>query len=292
VDETSSTLAGLGNARSGARSEGRDAYFGVDRNCVNTAQGAHCCATNLYIEPGDAMRSVLTRSLLAMVAAGSVIIAAGCGGSGSNPGANSPASGSSSAQAANGQEPKQAPPHGFQWVGNSSQGIWVAVPKSWVAIDLSRLTVRQALHTLKGVSSATMRADLKTLKQHKALFVADLNSASASAHHFATNVNAFCNSEAIQPGPGAASIFDKALRNEYNTIHAHVVSLKNTQVSSTAVVIQTKLTLQATAGYTLTELQTANITNHSKICEVTLSTDNPHKYLRVLKRIQRTVITH
>jgi hypothetical protein len=230
-----------------------------------------------------------------MVAAGSVIIAAGCGGSGSNPGAGTKSSngaGSSSMQAADNQQPKQAPPHGFQWVGNSSQGIWVAVPKSWVAIDLSKLTVRQALHTLKGVSSATMRADLRTLKQHKALFVADLNSASASAHHFATNVNAFCNNEVIQPGPGAASIFDKALRNEYNTIHAHVVSLKNTQVNSTAVVIQTKLTLQATAGYTLTELQTANVTNHSKICEVTLSTDNPAKYLRTLKKIQRTLITH
>lgn len=246
------------------------------------------------------MRAVLTRSVLAAVAAGSLVMAAGCSGNGANSGAAashspsvsaSPSASASAAAVSGSQQPTQPPPAGYQWVGSSSQGVWMAVPKSWVAVNLAQLSLGQALQrvSLKGISSAAMRADITTLKQHNALFVADLNSAATSANHFATNVNAFCSPEVIEPGPGAVSVLDNALRIEYQNIHAHLISLKNTQVSTTAVVIQTEITLQSTAGYTITELQTADLTNHGTICEVTLSTDNPAKYLGTLQAIISTL---
>jgi len=242
------------------------------------------------------MRAALGRPLLAAVTIGSLIAAAGCGGtspkSAAAPSKTPTASPSASATPVPGsQQPAQAPPAGYQWVGNPSQAIWLAVPKTWVALNLSHLSLSQALKrvSLKGVSTAAMRANLTSLKQHDALFIADLTSASTSPNQFATNVNAFCSPEVIEPGLGAVSVLDKALRVEYDKIHARVLSLKNAQASNTAVIIDVELALQATAGYTLTELQVIDLTNQSSICEVTLSTDNPAKYLGTLKRISSTV---
>jgi hypothetical protein len=247
------------------------------------------------------MQAALRRPLLAVVAAGSLIVAAGCGGSSTPSAAGGSTAPSASATATTSpstspsalpgsQQPTQAPPAGFDWVGSSSQGIWLAVPKTWVALNLAQISLSQALRrvSIKGVSTSALLASLTKIKQHNGLFIADLGSASTSPHQFATNVNAFCSAEPIEPGLGAADLLDKELRIEYAKVHATVLSLKNVTVSTTALVIDAKLTLQTTAGYPITELQTLDLTDQSSICEVTASTDNPAQYLGTMRKINNS----
>jgi hypothetical protein len=244
------------------------------------------------------MRAALARPLIYATIAGSLITVAGCGGTASPPKPRASSSTTSPAVAAStpstvagSQPPAQAPPAGYQWVGSTAQRIWVAVPNRWVALDLSKITGAAAMQrvSLKGVPTATVRADIETIIKKHGLFAADVASAASSTHGFATNANAFCVTTAVEPGPGAASELDSAIRAEYASLNLHVLSLKNTAVSATRVIITTKLTAQTTAGFTVTEIQVADLTNQGKICYLTLSTDRPGTYLATFSKIAATL---
>jgi hypothetical protein len=244
------------------------------------------------------MRAALARPLIYAAIAGSLISVAGCGGTGSAPkpsassGTTTPAAAASSPPAvAGGKPPAQAPPAGYQWVGSTAQRIWVAVPNRWIALDLSKVSGAVALQKLsfKGVPNATMRADIESFSKKHGLFAADVAAAASSSHKFASNANAFCQTTAIEPGPGAASELDSGFRAEYASLHLNVVSLTNTVVSTSEVIITTKLTAQTTAGFTLTEVQVADLTSQGRICYLTMTTDRPATYLATFSKIAATL---
>jgi hypothetical protein len=251
-----------------------------------------------------AMRATLPRLVLATVIAGALAIAAtGCVGTGTGTGTGTSPSApvTSSAPAASqspaaqtpapgSQPPAQPPPAGYQWVGSSSQHFWVAVPKDWIALDLSKFTITAAVRqaSLKGLPTAALQADFQNLKARHALFIADPASAVSSPNQFATNANLFCGSTPIPPGTATANALDSTIRAEYVKIGAHLVSLKNTTVNSSEVVITSELTAQATAGFTVTELQVTHLTNN-RICELTLSTDQAATFLPTMRKIGRTL---
>ncbi len=246
------------------------------------------------------MRAPLGQIVLVGVITGSMILLAGCGGA-STPNAAGTATATTAPAATHSPAPKlpapgsqppaQPPPAGYRWVGSASQRFWLAVPREWLALDFSKISITAAVRraSLKGVANSTLTAGFQNLKQHHALFVADPASAVNSAHQFATNANAFCDPTAVQPGAASADGLDAAFKAAYIKIGAHLVWLRNTTVTSTKVIITSELTAQTTGGYTITEIQVADLTSQGRLCELTLSTDQPASYLPVLRKIGATL---
>jgi hypothetical protein len=246
------------------------------------------------------MRKVISRRLpLALTLAVAVPLAlSACTGTGPSAPPSHPSSTSTSAPVSSapatptaGQSPAAAPPAGYQWVGSSTLGVWVAVPRSWVAIDLSKISISAALKkfSIKGVPDTTMKTDMELLAKQHALFMADLQSALASVHKFATNANAYCTTTAIEPGPGSVSVISSELRSEYASLHVHVVSVTTLSSTSTNDAIRVQLEAQTAGGFTITEVQVADLTDTGHICFLTLSTDQPSTYLPTFDKISSTL---
>jgi hypothetical protein len=244
-------------------------------------------------------RSFMLRAVPAAVLAVAALALAGCGGT-SSPAASAtsaPATSASAASpaatvsAATAGKPSQAPPAGYQWVGIGPQNLWLAVPDSWVVLNLSNMSVTQAMERvrLKGQPAAAMRKDLEGLKQNHGIVVMDLASAATSPVKFASNVNAFCTSAAMEPGTGAASALQSGLKAEYAKVGAHVLAVKKITVSDSAVIVRLRIQLQSTAGYTVDELQYADLTNQGRICYTTFSTDRPGTFFPVFEKVAGTL---
>jgi hypothetical protein len=165
------------------------------------------------------------------------------------------------------------------------------VPKDWTALDLSKISVSAAVReaSLKAVATSALRADFRNLKQRHALVISDPASAVNSPNQFATTANVFCNPTVFLPGLGVVDALDSTIKAEYAKIGAHLVRLKNTKASSKEVVITSELTAQTSGGYTVTEIQVADLTSQSRLCELTLSTDQPAVYLHTMKKIGATL---
>jgi hypothetical protein len=254
-----------------------------------------------------AMRTQLGRTLLAAVTAALLLAVAACAGNSSTNASGTSATGTAStatpshtpaaqsptaqstpqAPLPGSQQPTQAPPAGYRWFGSPAQRIWLAVPRDWVPLDLSKISIGAALRkaSLKGVATSALRADFQAIKQRHGLVVTDPASSVNSPNQLATNANVFCNPTAVLPGPAAADALDSTMKAEYVKIGAHLVSLKNTKPTSKEVVITSELTAQTSAGYTITEIQVADLTSQSRLCELTLSTDQPTVYLPTMKKI-------
>jgi hypothetical protein len=254
------------------------------------------------------MHTSFMRMLIVGVTAGSLLALASCGGTSStnasgasptgtassatpshSPAAQSPAAHSTTGQspAPGSQRPAQAPPAGYRWFGSSAQRLWLAVPKDWTALDLSKISISAAVReaSLKAVATSALRADFRNLKQRHALVISDPASAVNSPNQFATTANVFCNPTVFLPGLGVVDALDSTIKAEYAKIGAHLVWLKNTMASSKEVIITTEVTAPTSGGYTVTEIQVADLTSQSRLCELTLSTDQPTVYLPIMKKI-------
>lgn len=241
---------------------------------------------------GDQMRATPRRLFTAVVMTGVMVTAAACAGSTpkSTPSAASPTV-SSSPQAASGQQPTSAPPTGYVWHGSSIQGIWVAIPKSWVALNLANMSLGQVTKRFAttGIGTAAMQADLANLKKQNALFFADLASYATSAHAFTTNASALCSpASVIQPGAGSIPGLEAGMRAEYAKIKARVLSVKPVTVAG-GQAFAAKLALTSDAGYTITELQVVVLSSAGQTCFVTFSTDNAAAFLRTFDTAAGTI---
>jgi hypothetical protein len=233
--------------------------------------------------------SILAGVIIAVTAA-----ASSCGGSAAKPHASvspSPAKASapSSPGTANGA-PAEPPPAGYQWAGSAAQGVWFAVPSSWAALNLAKISATKALSRLafKGVSSSYLKTVLADLSKRHAIFVADLASAVRSPHRFATNGNAFCTPTALVPSASSSSALKAGLRAEYAKIHAHVLAIRSATIGGHPGV-KADFTITSTAGLTVTEAQYVVLTKNSRLCTVTLSTDKPTVFRRTFSKIGGTI---
>jgi hypothetical protein len=182
--------------------------------------------------------------------------------------------------------PAAAPPAGYNWVGSAAQGIWFAVPASWAAVNLAKVSASQALShfALKGVSSSYLKAALTGLSQRHAIFVVDLGSAGRSAQHFASNGSAVCGPTALVPGASASSALQSLLQAQYARFHAHIVSMSSAAIAG-GTQVKADIRLTSTAGLTVSETQYAVLSTASRLCVVTLTTDNPAAFQPVFNKI-------
>jgi len=220
----------------------------------------------------------------------------GCGGSSSPASAQSsspPASSASasSASTATTAQPAQAPPTGYQWVGIAAQHMWLAVPDSWVVLNLNDLSVTQAMERvrLKGQTAAAMQTAVERLKQAHGIIAVDTNSVTASPSKFATNVNAFCAPSAITPGPGAANAIITSTEAAYPKAGGQVISDRKVISTSSLVIVRIQVNLQTSSGLKVHELQFVDLTGHGQICYTTFSTDRPAKFFPQFTKMAATI---
>ncbi|MFD0886739.1 hypothetical protein ACFQ08_19505, partial [Streptosporangium algeriense] len=92
-------------------------------------------------------------------------------------------------------------PEGFKQIGGPANGLTVAVPQTWIALDLSRDDLDENLKAigLTGEALQQARRSLRPLVANKAVWASDRTSATTSPNRFATNLNAFCQESADVP---------------------------------------------------------------------------------------------
>ncbi|MFF4417699.1 hypothetical protein ACFYY8_34665 [Streptosporangium sp. NPDC001559] len=85
-------------------------------------------------------------------------------------------------------------PQGFKRVGGPANGLTLALPQDWAALDLSRDDLDKSLTALglSGEALEQARRSLRPLVANKAVWASDRASAATSPNRFATNLNAFC----------------------------------------------------------------------------------------------------
>ena len=216
--------------------------------------------------------------------------ASACGGSAAKPqAAATPSSPAASASpSVTSSVPATPLPAGYKWAGSTAEGVMFAVPDTWAAIDLSKISLTQAVHRFwpKGLSSSMM-AELKQLSQQHAVYFADLASAVQSPNKFATNGNAFCSPTALAGGQGSSTALKTAMRTQYGAMGAHSIVMRDVTIDGDAGI---KATFTLTSGaITLADTQYTVLTKSSRLCYVTLTTDTPSSFAGVFRKIGRTI---
>jgi hypothetical protein len=238
-------------------------------------------------KPAASIRRIRDSILAAMILAAAAV--SGCGGSAAKP--QAPAAPSSSASSSSGlaSGTPAAPPAGYKWAGSAAQGVLFAVPDSWAAIDLAKISLTQAVNRFwpKGVSG-NMMATLRQLSQQHAIFVADLASAVQSSHQFATNGNAFCTATALTSGTGSSSALKALMQAQYAQIGAHGLVFTDVTIDGNTG-IKADFTITTAGGIKLADTQYTVLTKSSRLCYVTLTTDNPVSFKQMFSVIGRTI---
>ena len=159
-------------------------------------------------------------------------------------------------------------PEGFKQIGGPANGVSVAVPKAWVAIDLTKDDLEKGLKD-SGLSGSTLqeaKKSLQTLVDNKGIWASDPKSAQASPQGFPTNLNAFCQA-------GRQTSIEQLLQettDQLKQLKAKVVESGKVTIGSrqAARIVYTfpieGIDVQGTQYYVPTE---------NKTCIVTLSTD-------------------
>ncbi|MEU4405870.1 hypothetical protein AB0F88_15195 [Streptosporangium sp. NPDC023963] len=85
-------------------------------------------------------------------------------------------------------------PEGFKRIGGPANGVTVAVPEEWVALDLTKDDLDKGLKS-SGLSGPTLeqaKKSLQTLVDNNGIWASDTDSVKTSRNGFPTNLNAFC----------------------------------------------------------------------------------------------------
>ncbi|MFF5112157.1 hypothetical protein [Streptosporangium sp. NPDC000509] len=176
-------------------------------------------------------------------------------------------------------------PEGFKLIGGPANGVVVAVPKDWVALDLAKDDLDKGLRNsgLSGPMLEQAKGSLQTLVDNKGLWASGGTSAGPSANGFPTNLNAFC--QAGRQIPTEQLI--KETRTQLEQLGAKVVEARRVPIGSkeAARLVYTFETngvhIRGTQYYVPAE---------DKTCIVTLSTDTEGEQA-LFDRIGETIRT-
>jgi hypothetical protein len=194
-------------------------------------------------------------------------------GSGSSAGSASASSPSSSAGSASASAPVAASvPAGYRRVGGPAQGISLAVPRSWVAVDLASETAQRAAARIRlpGISQQQLVQTLESLHKLHAVFVADARSAATDPQHRQTNLNAYCLGSGVSDtGSAGVPILKQSSAAEFRQLNAGHITQKDVRVGGVPGV-ETSYTLSTGLG-TLQAAQLEVLPKAGRACFVTLT---------------------
>lgn len=214
------------------------------------------------------MRGKRVCLLVAAIAGAAAVTACG-GGTASTAASGSPSAAATSRSPAS----AAAVPRGDQRVGGPAQGISVAVPASWVPVNLAKESIQAAAKKLglSGVSASTIISDMEQIQSKHGIIVFDVKSAYSNSGHFTTNLNAFCLPSGVT-NAGAAAI--PLLRQEVvqslrHSLHATGISQHGIKVGGVPG-LATSYQLKSAIG-TIAETQLEVLPKPDKACFVTLT---------------------
>lgn len=124
-------------------------------------------------------------------------------------------------------------PAGYTRVGGPAQGISVAAPASWVAVNLAKETIENAAKRIAttGISASTLVQDMEALQKLHAVFVYDLESALDSPGHFARNLNAYCVVSGVTDAGAAGVPFLKSVSSaEFKRLGATHITQEDLEI--------------------------------------------------------------
>jgi hypothetical protein len=165
-----------------------------------------------------------------------------------------------------------AVPAGYRRVGGSAQGISIAIPTSWVAIDLAKETMQQAAKAvqIKGVSSSALLQAMEQLQKLHAIVVYDLRSVTAGPSHFATNLNAYCTPSGVNnTGSSGVPIIKQEAVSQLQQAGAQHFTQQDVTIGGVPGV-QTSYQLSSGSG-TIYATQLEVLPAQDKACYVTLT---------------------
>jgi hypothetical protein len=164
-------------------------------------------------------------------------------------------------------------PAGYRRVGGAAQGISVAAPASWVAVDLAKETIESAASKLDvhGLSASTLVQDMETLQKLHGVFVIDGKAAVDSPQHVTPNLNAYCTSSGVTDVGAAGVPLMKTLgAAEFAKLGATNITQKDIEIGGLAGVESSYQLSSASAG-TIYESQLEVLPKPDKACFVTVT---------------------
>lgn len=176
-----------------------------------------------------------------------------------------------------------AVPKGFEQVGSPANGLSVAVPGPWVALDLTKNDLEQGLKRsgLSGKALERAKEDLQPLVTNKAVWAFDPKSRQSSPNKFTTNLNGYCQSS----GNISADQLIGAATKDLEQVKAKVTEATKVTVGG---VEAAKLVYTFPAGGMEIKGTQFYLPGSGRTCTVTLSTDQNGKQ-RLFDRIGQTI---
>ena len=164
-------------------------------------------------------------------------------------------------------------PAGYTRVGGVAQGISVAAPASWVAVNLAKETVEKAARKagLSGLSATTLVQAMTSLQKLHAVFVYDVKSAVDSPRHFARNLNAYCLASGVTDVGAAGIPFLKTgAAAEFEQLGATHITQKDLEIGGVPGV-ETSYQLSSSSAGTIYGSQLEVLPKPDKACFVTVT---------------------
>ncbi|MFE3452760.1 hypothetical protein ACFXJ8_27930 [Nonomuraea sp. NPDC059194] len=164
-----------------------------------------------------------------------------------------------------------SPPEGFERIGSDANGVTVAVPDEWDAIDLTKDDIEKLLERsdLSDEQKERVKQDTQTLAANKAVFAVDRQSTKASPTGFITNLNAFC-----QPGQDSAEQLMDANTKGLEEFGAKVSEATKVQIAGGEAA---RILYTLPVGNIEIKGTQFHVPTSDTVCTVTLSTDQDDK---------------
>jgi hypothetical protein len=162
-------------------------------------------------------------------------------------------------------------PAGYTRVGGAAQGISIAAPTSWVAINLAKQSIQSAADSadLKGISSAELVQDMTSLQKLHAIIVFDV--ASAVDGHFARNLNAYCTTSGVtEVGAAGVPLVKEEAAAEFQNLESTHITQRELEIGGVPGV-DTSYQVQSSSQGTIYGSQLEVLPAPDKICFVTVT---------------------
>ena len=166
-----------------------------------------------------------------------------------------------------------AVPAGYTRVGGAAQGISIAAPASWVAIDPTTKSIDSAASKagLDGLPAATIEQDIASIQKLHGLIVFDVKSAVNSPDHFADNLSAYCGASDVNDvGAAGVPLLKESAAAEFAQVKATHIAQREIEVGGVPAVESSYQLTSLTEG-TLYGTQLEVLPAQNKICFVTVT---------------------
>jgi hypothetical protein len=162
-------------------------------------------------------------------------------------------------------------PAGYKRIGGVAQGISIAAPVSWVAVNLAKETIESAASKigLSGISSSTLIRDMEALQRLHAVIIFDIKSAVDSPVQFARNLNAYCTPSGVTDvGAAGVPLLKTEAAAEFEKAGATHVTQKDLRIGGIPGV-ETSYQLSSSSKGTIYTSQLEVLPKPDKACFVT-----------------------